>query len=607
MIRCSNVIRSRSMAVMRSNSSNNSRSISSIHTHNKNNNKDWNNHHYSFPNNDNYKNGWVWSSLAMVMSLVVTGVAGSDLTSDNTKLEEVEEEVIVNWSGTHSVHVKNVYEPRNVKELEDIVRMCHIKKQKVRPMGSALSPNALSFQSHGMIRLDQLDQILKVDTKNQTVTVQAGARVSQVLEALRPYNLTLPNLASIAEQQMGGFIQVGAHGTGATISSIDHYITSLTMVTPAHGTITFTNHNQQQSDTNTNTTTTTNEEFQLAKVGLGSIGIVTQMTLQCIPSHSLKETTICMTRQQAKQQLQHLLQTHKHVRYMWIPYTDTVVVVINDPTQEQPPTTSNTNTSMDPLSPLKKLVQQLSIKYNSNYTIDTEGMGFADLRDILLAFNPLNTNHIKTVNQAEANFWKSRSNTTQIKPSDQLLQFDCGGQQWVLEVCFPTGTYDENNGNDMRFMEELLHYIESNNIPAPAPIEQRWSRTSSSLMSPSHSNHPQGLHTWVGVIMYLPLDNEEQRKQITKKFSNTYAMLVKILSHRYGAVAHWAKLETPISDIDKSMSRSVMHRKYPMDKFNALRSKYDPHNILTNPLMDTFFHTDENDEEPQTNQKTNNN
>ncbi len=54
----------------------------------------------------------------------------------------------------------------------------------------------------------------------------------------------------------------------------------------------------------------------------------------------------------------------------------------------------------------------------------------------------------------------------------------------------------------MRFMEELLHYIESNNIPAPAPIEQRWSRTSSSLMSPSHSNHPQGLHTWVGYVRF---------------------------------------------------------------------------------------------------------
>ena len=95
--------------------------------------------------------------------------------------------------------------------------------------------------------------------------------------------------------------------------------------------------------------------------------------------------------------------------------------------------------------------------------------------------------------------------------------------------------------------------------------------------------------------MYLPLENEEQRKQITETFSETYAMLVKILSMKYGAVAHWAKLETPRSQMEKLMLRSIMHQKYPMDKFNALRSKYDPHNILSNPLIDTIFTNDTND------------
>ena len=413
MIRTSHVIRSRCMATMTtratttttSSSNNISRICCSYNTKN---------------------DGWPFF-MTMAMSLILIGTRNSIMSMDTTKLqeqpqeEEEEEELIVNWSGTHSVNVKKVYEPRNKKELEEIVHQCHVQKQKIRPVGSALSPNAISFQSHGMIRLDQMDQILQVDTTHQTVTVQAGARVSQVLEALRPYQLTLPNLASIAEQQMGGFIQVGAHGTGATISSIDHYLTSLTMVTPAHGTITLTPND--------------GEEFQLAKVGLGTLGILTEMTIQCIPSHSLKETTICMTRQQAKQQLQQLLQTHKHVRYMWIPYTDTVVVVMNDPTTTTTTTsTSTTNNDLnkqsqnnDPLLPLKELVHKLSIQYNTT-PIDTEGMGFGDLRDILLAFNPLNTQHVKTVNQAEANFWKSLSNTTQIKPSDQLLQFDCGGQ-----------------------------------------------------------------------------------------------------------------------------------------------------------------------------------
>lgn len=55
-------------------------------------------------------------------------------------------------------------------------------------------------------------QVLSVDKEKKTITVQAGAKVSQVVEALRPYGLTLQNYASIAEQQIGGYALV-AFGT----------------------------------------------------------------------------------------------------------------------------------------------------------------------------------------------------------------------------------------------------------------------------------------------------------------------------------------------------------------------------------------------------------
>lgn len=41
--------------------------------------------------------------------------------------------------------------------------------------------------------------------------------------------------------------------------------------------------------------------------------------------------------------------------------------------------------------------------------------------------------------QAEAEFWR-RSEGYRIGWSDDILGFDCGGKQWVLEVSFPTGT-----------------------------------------------------------------------------------------------------------------------------------------------------------------------
>jgi hypothetical protein len=42
------------------------------------------------------------------------------------------------------------------------------------------------------------------------VRVEAGCRVQQVADELKQYGLSLQNYASIREQQIGGFTQVGA-------------------------------------------------------------------------------------------------------------------------------------------------------------------------------------------------------------------------------------------------------------------------------------------------------------------------------------------------------------------------------------------------------------
>ena len=55
------------------------------------------------------------------------------------------------------------------------------------------------------------------------------------------------------------------------------------------------------------------------------------MTLQCVPAHRLTETTKATTTAAVRAPHAGLLRDHKHVRYMWIPYTDQVVVVMSDP------------------------------------------------------------------------------------------------------------------------------------------------------------------------------------------------------------------------------------------------------------------------------------
>ena len=122
------------------------------------------------------------------------------------------------------------------------------------------------------------------------------------------------------------------------------------------------------------------------------------------------------------------------MRYMWIPYTDAVVVVTNHPedqVEEIPdvkPLPEN-----ERFAPLRDLLKELSKDSTEPFTDESlKGVGFGELRDTLLAINPLDIEHVKRVNAAEAEFWR-RSVGYQVKPSDQLLQFDCGGQ-----VCHST-------------------------------------------------------------------------------------------------------------------------------------------------------------------------
>lgn len=63
---------------------------------------------------------------------------------------------------------------------------------------------------------------------------------------------------------------------------------------------------------------------------------------------------------------------------------------------------------------------------------------------------------------------------------------------------------------DIEFMEKVLAVIEARGIPAPAPLEQRWTARSQAPMSPAFSPTPGDLFSWVGIIMYNTPGQDEQ-------------------------------------------------------------------------------------------------
>lgn len=127
---------------------------------------------------------------------------------------------------------------------------------------------------------------------------------------------------------------------------------------------------------------------------------------------------------------------------------------------------------------------------------DIDELSFTELRDKLIAIDPLNKHHIVKVNQVEAEFWK-KSEGYRVGWSDEILGFDCGGQQWVSETCFPAGKLAKPSMKDLEYIEELKKLIEKEEIPAPAPIEQRWTASTWSPLSPASSSSEDDIFSWV--------------------------------------------------------------------------------------------------------------
>ena len=566
---------------------------------------------------------WSGALLAIATATTATTVIGTStatptLAEAREGIEEEDSTRILNWSGTHHVDLSSgsYHEPETVEELEDLVANAYRKGQHIRPVGSALSPNGLAFDSRGMVCLSNLDKIIEINKEEMTVTVQAGARVSHVLDALRPHGLTLPNLASIAEQQIGGFVSVGAHGTGALIPPCDEFVTALTIVTPSdNGVVKMT----EASHGNL---------FRLARLGLGGLGILSEVTLKVIPAHRLVEQTSVLSRSEAKKQLPTLLKRHKHIRYMWIPYEDCVVVVTNDDENDLPLLGPGTEVSDgkggrkkivtvedikpkisgdEQSAPLRDLLRKL-LENKNDTSLDDDminGMGFGDLRDVILASgNMLDPDHVKRCNKAEHAFW-AKAGGIDLAPSDQKLQFDCGGQQWVYEVCFRSGTYGMPGTASIYFMEDLLKEIESSGLPAPAPIEQRWTSGSTSPLSPAsigpHERESydskNSLFSWVGVIMYLPSEDFDptgyRREFITNYFKDKYCKLVRKVGEKYDIMCHWAKLEVSEDPNDSNAEVAASVRKHfgpsVIAAFNSARDKYDPKRILSSSVIDQVF------------------
>jgi len=172
-----------------------------------------------------------------------------------------------NWAGNLTYSTHNVFYPKSLKEAQEIVRKCN----NLRVLGSRCSFNKIADSIHNQISLEQLNKVVSLDKTNNTITVEGGIKYGELCQYLHENGYALHNLASLPHISIAGACATGSHGSGVKNGNLATAVSEIEFVN-AEGDIVVLSREKD------------GEEFKGAVVGLGSLGVVTKITLDLQPT-----------------------------------------------------------------------------------------------------------------------------------------------------------------------------------------------------------------------------------------------------------------------------------------------------------------------------------
>jgi FAD-linked oxidoreductase len=219
-----------------------------------------------------------------------------------------------NWSDSARCTARALAAPADESAVATLLRS---SSGALRCVGAGHSFSPLVPTDGTILSLDRLSGLQGHDKTAMSATLQGGTRLAQVSRQLDGAGLALRNLPDIDMQSLAGAISTATHGTGAALPALHADVSAMRIVTPQGDIIDL----RQERDA---------DQMAAARVSLGSLGVITQVTMRVVAAHNLRRKVWLKPVEEMLQLAPELARTHRHFEFYYLPFTGYAAAITHD-------------------------------------------------------------------------------------------------------------------------------------------------------------------------------------------------------------------------------------------------------------------------------------
>ena len=418
-----------------------------------------------------------------------------------------------NWGRSQETRPQHLIHATTPGDVSQAVQFARDKHLPLKTIGAGHSFTDIAATDGVQLDVSALDGVLAVE--GNLVTLGAGTNLYQLPALLGEHDLALENMGDIDKQTIAGAISTGTHGTGARFGGIATQVEALTLVT---------------ADGSTLHLGAGDELLPAARVGLGALGVITDVTLRCVPDFVMRAVE---RPEPLDEVLDGWLQrgaSVDHFEFYWFPHTTQALTKTN--------TRMPADTPRAPQAPFAAWVDD-ELMPNGLYVL------LCQLGRIAPGTTP-------PLNRLANRLAAEREVTDgwhEVFTSPRRVRFR------EMEYALPVEEIPAA-------LREIRQAIEQNNWRITFPVEVRVAAADENWLSTA-----QGRQTgYIAVHRYYRED------------PTAYFEAVEAIARAHGGRPHWGKMHFRTAD--------DLRPAYPrFDDFLAVRDRLDPDGVFTNGYL----------------------